>query len=140
MNRFNVFFDHNCPPAMARMMAGFLSSERPQPRSVALSEVMDRRATDIEWINWVREQPGDWIVATENYRILRVPDERRAFMGAGLRMLVMPKSVLSLPHEKRCALLLWQWPRITRTMSEFDPPLAFEMSPKREGKLRQIGL
>ncbi len=121
-------------------MAGFLSSERPQPRSVALSDVMDRRATDIEWINWVREQPGDWIVATENHRILRVPDERRAFMGAGLRMLVMPKSVLSLPHEKRCALLLWQWPRITRTMSEFDPPLAFEMSPKREGKLRQIGL
>ena len=140
MNRFNVFFDHNCPPAMARMLQGFLTSERPQPRSVALGDVMDKRATDVEWINWVRGQGGDWIVITENHRILTVPEERRAFMAAELRMLVMPKSVISLSHEKRCALLLWQWPRITRAMGDFDPPVAFKMSPKRGGKLTQIGL
>jgi len=140
VTRFNVFFDQNCPPAMARMLAGFLTAEKPQPRSVALSDVMDRRATDVEWIEWVSRQPGDWIVVTQDRRILRVDAERRAFMKAGLRLLVMPKSVISLSHEKRCALLLWQWPRITQTMSGIDPPAAFEMSPKREGRLRQIGV
>lgn len=140
MTQFNVFFDHNCPPAMARMLAGFLTFEKPAPRSVALSDVMDRRATDVAWIDWVSRQPGEWIVVTENYRILRVPAERKAFMSAGLRMLVMPRSVLSLTHEKRCAVLLWQWPRITRTMADFQPPVAFEMSPRREGRLRQIGV
>lgn len=137
VKRFNVFFDHNCPPAMARMLSGFLSDENKVPRVHALRDVLAKNTDDVDWIAWLKAQGGDWIVATGDYRIKRVPAERKAFAEAGLRMLIMPRSVLSMPHEQRCALLLWQWPRIVETMAASDPPVVIEMSPNRGGRLKQ---
>jgi hypothetical protein len=130
VTRFNVFFDHNCSPSMARMLAGFLSYAKPPPRVHALRDVLPINTPDVDWIAWLRAQGGDWVVVTENYRISTVPAERRAFADARLRMLVAPRSLLSLPHEKRCAVFLWQWPRVVEAMERFDPPVMWQMSPK----------
>ena len=138
MTKFNVFFDHNCPPAMARMLAGFLSYMKPTPRVHALSDVLPKDTKDVDWITWLKDQGGEWIVVTENYRIASVPAERQAFAEAGLRMLVAPRSVLSQPHEKRCAVLLWQWPNAVAAMERFEAPVMWQLSPKIGGRLKQL--
>lgn len=140
MNRFNVFVDNDLPPVFARVLRALLSTEVPEPRVVALREVLPKDIKDVDWIDWVRRQDGDWIVLTGELRIRTVPAEREALRRARLRVLHMPKSLRSKPHQQRCATLLWQWPRIVSTMESFDPPVMCEMSPRLDGRLKQLGI
>ena len=96
MNRFNVFFDQNTPPQLARTLRGFLSAEHPEPRVVHIREVLSVTATDEEWLAWTKSEPGSWIVVSENTRILKNPAELRAFEQSGARMLVTPKKSSAL--------------------------------------------
>ena len=112
------------------MIRELLSTEQQKPTVVALREVLPLDTPDIDWIDWIRQQPGEWIVLTGERRIRKVPAEREALRRAQLRVLHMPKSLRSKPHHERCATLIWQWPKIVETMAAFDPPVIFEMSPK----------
>ena len=140
LSRFNVFFDHNCPPSMAGVLREFLGAYVPKARVVALREVLPVRTSDIEITRWLSDAPGRWIFVSKDQRILRNPTELRAFREAGMRMLFVPKSVVSHPHHRQCALLLWQWPSIVEVVANLEPPVALEMGPRQSSKPRQIAI
>ncbi len=138
MNRSNVFIDNDLPPVFARVLRALLSTEMPEPRVVALIEVLPKDTPDVDWIEWIRQQEGEWIVLTGERRIRTVPAEREALRQARLRVLNMPKSIRSKPHHQRCATLLWQWPRIVSAMKSFEPSVMCEMSPRLDGLPKQL--
>jgi PIN like domain len=140
VNRFNVFVDNDLPAVLAKVLGALLSTEKPESRVVALRDVLPQNTPDIDWIEWIRQQDGEWIVLTGEVRIRTVPAERDALRRARLRVLHMPKSLRSKAHHERCATLIWQWPRIVRTMTSFDPPVMFEMSPRLGGRLKTLDL
>lgn len=134
MNRFNVFFDQNTPPQLARTLRGFLSFERPEPRIVHIREVMSQASTDEEWLDWIRMEPGRWIVVSQDYRILRRPAELRALEQARANMLITPRKFLTLERHVRAALLLWHWKAIEETMANLDPPVVLQLPGNRTGR------
>lgn len=134
MNRFNVFFDQNTPPQLARTLRGFLSAEHPEPRVVHIREVLSVTATDEEWLAWTKSEPGSWIVVSENTRILKNPAELRAFEQSGARMLVTPKKYLTQERHIRAALLLWHWKAVAQTMEALDPPVVLQLPGNRQGR------
>jgi hypothetical protein len=134
LNRFNVFFDQNTPPQLARTLAGFLSAERPVPRVVHIRDVLPITTTDAEWLAWTNAEPGPWIVVSENIRILRNKAELRAFEDSRARMLITPKAYLTQPRHIRSALLLWHWHAVEQTMASLDPPVVLQLPAKRSGR------
>lgn len=134
MNRFNVLFDQNTPPQLARTLEGFLSAERPAPRVVHIRDVLAIDATDEEWLAWTKSQAGSWIVVSENSRILKNPAELRAFEQSGARMLVTPKKYLTQERHIRAALLLWHWQAVEQTMAALDPPVVLQLPGTRRGR------
>lgn len=134
MNRFNVFFDQNTPPQLARTLRGFLSTEHPPARIVHIREVLSPSASDQEWLAWTKAQPGSWIVVSENARLLRNPAELRAFEESGARMLVTPKKYLTQEKHIRAALLLWHWKAVEQAMAALDPPVVLQLPGGRRGR------
>lgn len=135
MNGFNVFFDNNNPPQLARMLAGFLSAPGPAPLVVHLRDVLPPNAMDEEWLGWIGQQPGQWIAVSQDTRMLKNVAERRAFERHVGRIVLTPKALLSRPHNERAALFVWHWRSITEIMERAAPPTVITIPGKLRAKV-----
>lgn len=138
MTRFNVFFDNNCPPSMARTLQAFLNDER--RRVVHLKNVLPANVSDVDWIGFVSRQAGDWIVVTRDRRILTRSAERIALRRARLRLLAMSAGLLKLEHHEQMARLIQQWPRVEAAMALVAPPAGYRLPPKWNASLEQLAV
>ena len=94
-------------------IAQFLSTiYRNQPHHIA--HIQDRYGngiTDIEWMSRLSSE-GNWIIISADLNILRNPQERAAWLEAGLTTIFLPEGFTSLGKVRQsCKTICW-WPDI----------------------------
>jgi hypothetical protein len=133
-----VLFDNCTSPVMASTLHGFVSNWG--HAAVHIRDLPLSHPTDIQWMEYLAEDRGDWIVVTGDHRIHRNRPERVAFSQARLKGVVLAAAYQKTPMHRCCAVIVHQWPGLLDTMSRFDPPVLFEMSINFSGKFKQLSL
>jgi hypothetical protein len=110
-----VFFDNCTSPVMARTLHGFISRDRHE--AVHVRDLPLTHPTDVQWIDYLAAERGDWIVITGDGRIRRNRAEWAAFRQAGLKGVVLAPAYQKTPLHKQCAVLLYQWPDLVEMMA-----------------------
>lgn len=134
----NVFFDNCTSPRMARTLNAYIEPDG--HKAVHISEVMNRDAPDLEWIEFLGKDRAEWVVFTGDERIRRNKAEARAFAQARLRGIVLAPAYQRTPMSRNCAVLIDRWPVLLETLERFEPPVLFELSINFSRRLRQLAL
>jgi hypothetical protein len=133
-----VLFDNCTSPVMARTLNGFISHQGHS--AIHLRDLPLDHPADVDWIRYLRDDGGDWIVITGDARIQRNKPERAAFRQASLKGVVLASAYQKMPMHRCCAVIIYQWPALLDTMARFDPPVLMEMSVKFSGRFKQLTL
>lgn len=134
----NVFFDNCTSPRMARTLHAFIEPDG--HKAVHISDVMDRDARDVDWIDFLGKDRAEWIVFTGDERIRKNKAEARAFAQARLKGIVLAPAYQRTPMNRNCAVLIDRRPKLLETLEVFEPPVLFELSINFSGRLRQLSL
>lgn len=110
----NVFFDRNVAIRLARMVAGYEGADVTVQH---LDDCFDKTTPDVEWMRAVAARGSDWVVISNDNRLLRNEVERKVLIETGLTYFILSKGWTGIPiHEQACKLLR-VWPVILKTAS-----------------------
>lgn len=107
-------------------------------QAIHLRDLPLTHPTDVQWIEFLAREGGDWLVITGDGRIRKNRAEREAFRQARLKGIVLAPAFQKTPMNQCRAVLVYRWPALLRTMEDFDPPVLVEMGIKFSGKLIQL--
>lgn len=99
-----------------------------------------RHSTDLEWIEHLRRDPGDWFFVSGDGRLLRNPATRAALRSAGLHGFILSPAYQKTPLNQVAATILWKWPEMQNITRILAPPSMHEIPIGRMRKLRPLPL
>lgn len=134
----NVFFDNCTTPVFATTLHGFIQHD-----GHAAFHIRDvsglpngRHSRDIEWIEFLRHSPEDWIFITGDGRVLKNRAERAALHSAGLHGFVLAAAYQRTPLNQTAGTLVWRWPDLARIVDMVSAPAMYEIPIGRNTKLK----
>jgi hypothetical protein len=138
----NVFFDNCTAPLFASTLHGFIQHYGRNAFHIKDLPGLPRgrHSADIEWINHLRQQPGDWMFISGDGRILKNPAERAALRAAGLHGFILAPAYQKSPMHQVAAMIVWKWPEVLQVTTLLAPPSMHEIPIGKNTKLRQLQL
>ena len=133
-----VLFDNCTSPVMASTLDGFIRNQDHQ--ALHLRELPLQHPKDTEWIEFLSDSGGEWLVVTGDQRIRKNRAEAQAFRRARLRGVVLAPGYQKTPMNRCCAVIVYQWPNLFDTIRRFDPPFMLEMSINFRGNFKQLAV
>lgn len=140
MTRFHVLVDNDVSPLLAETLAPLLAKDDRRATHIRYTDGLGPAATDVSWIWYLHNEPGEWMAISGNIRMTRNPAERAALRAANARILYLSRGFLAHPVHRQCAVLLWNWPLIQQTMAPLTPPVLLELGPRIQLRLKQVPL
>ncbi len=123
---------------LAETIQGFLVHKRQS--AVHLRDLpCGRGATDIEWINFLRNSGDEWLVFTGDLRIQRTKAERLAYRQARLRGFVLAPAYQDFAANQQASRILWRWADI-ESLLKLAPPFLFELPIKPGAGIRTLNV
>jgi hypothetical protein len=138
----NVLFDNCTAPLFAAPLDAFIADFR--HRAFHIKDVQalpkGRDSTDLEWIEYLRRDPGDWIFVSGDGRLVRNPAIRAALQSSGLHGFILSPAYQKTPLHQVAATILWKWPEMEDITRLLAPPSMHEIPIGRIKKLRPLPL
>lgn len=110
---------------MARTLAGYLENRN---QVVHARDLGLQKATDIQWIDYLKQSEVDWIVVTGDGRIRKNRAEREAFRRAGLRGIVLAPAYQKTDMGRCCGMIVVRWDGLMAFANAIQPPYLIELA------------
>lgn len=135
-----VFVDNCTSPIIATTLHGFISHGGHSAHHIRdISELPNGRdSLDVEWINFLKNSPDEWIFLSGDGRILKNAAERAALRSAGLHGFILAPAYQKTPMNQVAATLVWKWPEILEITKLISAPSMHEIPIGKNSKLRQL--
>ncbi|MEQ1941249.1 hypothetical protein ABMA32_02365 [Mesorhizobium sp. VNQ89] len=136
----NVLFDNCTAPVWASTLHGFISNYGHSATHIRDLKGLPtgRHAADIEWINYLKLHPDNWVFVSGDGRVLRNSAERAALRSAGLHGFILAPAYQKTPIHQVAATLVWKWPEIEQVTNLLAAPSMHEIPIGKNTKLRQL--
>jgi hypothetical protein len=135
----NVFFDNCTSPVLATTLGGYISNFDGSAHHIRTLPC-GASASDLVWIDMLRQSKEDWIVITGDGRIERNKAERTAFRQAMLKGFVLAPAYQKTPVHQTASILIWRWPDMEKLIQSVAAPALYELPINRSGRFRQLPL
>lgn len=137
-----VFFDNCTPPVFATTLHGFVQHDGHAAFHIKDVPTLPkgRNTADIEWIDFLRSAPDEWVFVTGDGRVLKNRAERFALRSAGLIGFVLASAYQRTPLNQTAATLVWRWPELVRIVDLVSAPAMYEIPIGRNTKLKQLSV
>jgi len=125
------FVDENVSPRLAEILDIF-----DQENQIShLSQVCERGAADIDWLDRIGKWSPKPAILGGDARIARNAVERAALKEAGLTFVVLAAGWMKTPFQEQAWKLLKAWPGVVQNVKTVVRPTLFELA--LNGKLRR---
>lgn len=136
----NFFFDRNMPNQFVR----FLTIYEEDSNHVIRHHDDDKRfhptTTDIEWMEALSSDGTDWIVISQDSRILKNKAERAVLQEVGLSFFFLTGAWRNMPFPEKKEKFMRVWPRIVEQSEKLKTPTIFKIAGGSSLKIDNHGL
>jgi hypothetical protein len=136
-----LLIDHNISPYIARALAAIAEPDRHEVKAKRDKFDTSVSIPDTEWLS-VLGHEGGWAFLSDDHRIYRNPQERRAMLAArviGFFLEPRWRKRDVTEYERAARLILWL-PRLAQQCDNVAPPAAYKLPFSHTRRLEPIPL